>query len=139
MIKHFSKSDKKADKEVSKAEQLLYEVLSWSRLLEFYKQENSYLKTRLSLVVDHHAGAADFLTIAEQFQTKFLQKDEFMEGLLQDVRNQETHLTEPAMNRKLLDEKHVRKQQKMRNEIASLEREFSQLTHEFHKYLAEIL
>lgn len=139
MIKHLAKTDKKTDKEVSRAEQLLYEVLGWNRLLEFYKQENSYLKTRLSLVVDHHAGSVDFLTVAEQFQTKFLQKDEFMEGLLQDVRNQEAHLTEPAMNRKLLDEKYVRKQQKIRNEIASFEREFSQLTHEFHKYLSEIL
>lgn len=139
MIKHLAKTDKKTDKEVSRAEQLLYEVLGWNRLLEFYKQENSYHKTRLSLVVDHHAGSADFLTVAEQFQTKFLQKDEFMEGLLQDVRNQEAHVTEPALNRKLLDEKYVRKQQKIRNEIASFEREFSQLTHEFHKYLSEIL
>jgi hypothetical protein len=139
MIKHLTKNEKRADKELSKAEQLLYEVLGWSRLLEFYKQENSYLKTRLSLVVDHHAGAADFLTTAEQFQTQFLQKDEFMEGLFQDVRNQEAHLTEPAMNRKLLDSKYLIKQQKIRNEIASLEREFSQLTHAFHKYLAEIL
>lgn len=139
MISPFSKNEKRTDKEVSKAEQFLYETLGWSRLLEFHKQENSYLKTRLSLVVDHHAGASDFLTRAEQYQNLFLQKDDFIEELLKDVHNQEIHLTEPALNKKPLEDKLVRKQQKLRNEVESLERQFADLKNGFHKYLADIL
>ena len=36
----------------NKTEQFLHENITWKRLLDFFIQENSFLKTRLSEVVD---------------------------------------------------------------------------------------
>ena len=69
-----------AEVEISKPGQFSYENRSWIRLLEFFKQENSLLKNRLAEVVDQQADR-DFLALAEQFQNKFIIKDEFIDEL----------------------------------------------------------
>ena len=138
MIKQLNKSDKKTDREVNKSEQFLYEIFTWERLLDFCKQENSYLKTRLSEVVDCRTDR-DFLIQAEHYQNQFILKDEFIVELQKDVRDQEKRMNE-ANNLKISSyDKHIKRQQKLRNEIEFLEKEFSILKNEFNKYLSNFL
>ena len=60
---------------ISKPDQFNYEIKTWARLLDFFKQENTFLKNRLAEVVDYRADK-EFLALAEQFQNKFIIKDE---------------------------------------------------------------
>ena len=63
---------------LSRLEHYRHEYLTWERMLDFFKQENAFLKTRLSQVVDKKTDR-DFLAYAEHFQNQFIIKDEFIE------------------------------------------------------------
>ncbi|MBK7558839.1 MAG: hypothetical protein IPI54_11455 [Chitinophagaceae bacterium] len=121
---------------ISKPGQFNYENRSWIRLLEFFKQENTMLKNRLAEVVDQKADR-DFLALAEQFQNKFIVKDEFIDELRHDINKQ---LDEIVVNPdRLTDQKLLKNQQKPRNEIVYFEKEFTSLRNEFNKYLSDYL
>jgi hypothetical protein len=99
---------------ISKPEQFLHENKTWLRLLEFFKQENIFLKNRLAEVVDQKADK-EFLALAERFQNKFIVKDEFIDELRHDVN---------AQSRALLNNDWketyplaIKKQARLRNEM----------------------
>lgn len=121
---------------ISRPEQFLHENKTWNRLLEFFKQENAFLKTRLAEVVDHRTDK-EFLTLAEQFQNKFIIKDEYIDELRHDV-----NLQQQGLNKKdneLLDRNTLKKQEKLRNEMEYFEKDFTKLKNEFNKYLSSVL
>ena len=60
-----------ASVKLSKPDQFHHENKTWRRLLDFFKQENSFLKTRLSEVLDKSTDK-NFLALAEHFQNKFI-------------------------------------------------------------------
>jgi len=123
---------------ISKTEQFLQECAGWLRLLDFFKQENSFLKTRLSMVVDHKTDT-DFLALAEHFQNLFILKDEFISEITHDAKKQELMLT-VAAEKKLSPEEHlVKKQQKLRNETEYLEKDFTATKNEFNKFISSVL
>lgn len=133
------KMENKVSIVISKSEQFRHENKTWERLLEFFKQENAVLKNRLSEVVDRKTDK-DFLALAEQFQNLFIVKDEFIDELRHDVHEQQDHL-----NKRLIstssekDIKIVKKQEKLRNEMEYLEKDFARVKNEFNKYLASVL
>lgn len=121
---------------ISRPEQFLHENKTWNRLLEFFKQENAFLKMRLAEVVDHRTDK-EFLTLAEQFQNKFIIKDEYIDELRHDVT-----LQQQGLNRKeneLPDSDTLKKQEKLRNEMEYFEKDFTKLKNEFNKYLSSVL
>ncbi len=121
---------------ISRPEQFLHENKTWNRLLEFFKQENAFLKMRLAEVVDHRTDK-EFLTLAEQFQNKFIIKDEYIDELRHDVNRQQQ-----GLNRKeneLPDSDTLKKQEKLRNEMEYFEKDFTKLKNEFNKYLSSVL
>jgi len=121
---------------ISKPGQFNYENRSWIRLLEFFKQENTMLKNRLAEVVDQKADR-DFLALAEQFQNKFIVKDEFIDELRHDINKQ---LEEIVVNPdRLTDQKLLKNHQKLRNEMVYFEKEFTSLRNEFNKYLSDYI
>lgn len=125
-----------AEVEISKPGQFSYENRSWIRLLEFFKQENTLLKNRLAEVVDQQADR-DFLALAEQFQNKFIIKDEFIDELRHDVNIQLQEIIktdDSSTNQKL-----IKKQGMLRNEMEYFEKEFTSLKNEFNKYLSDYL
>ena len=125
-----------AEVEISKPGQFSYENRSWIRLLEFFKQENTLLKNRLAEVVDQQADR-DFLALAEQFQNKFIIKDEFIDELRHDVNIQLQEIIktdDSSTNQKL-----IKKQGMLRNEMEYFEKEFTSLKNEFNKYLSNYL
>ncbi len=133
MLHDSHKSDR-----VNKTEQFLQECAAWLRLLDFFKQENSYLKTRLSVVLDHKTDR-DFLNNAEHYQNLFILKDEFINEIAKDAKMHEEKLKQAVQLRKTPDDKQVRQQQKLRNEVDHLEKEFTRMKHDFNKALLAVL
>ena len=126
------------DTKISKGEQFHFENMAWERLLDFFKQENAFLKTRLAEVLDQSTDKG-FLSLAEQFQNKFILKDEFIDELRHDINVQERSLKENYLNPlSVPDKKIIKQQEKLRNEMAFLEKDFPQMKNEFIKYLADI-
>ena len=121
---------------ISKPEQFQYENKTWSRFLEFSKQENAVLKNRLAEVVDHRIDK-EFLALAEHFQNKFIIKDEYIDELRHDINAQEQELIKK--DNTLLDSKIIKKQERLRNEMEYFEKDFANLKNEFNKYLSSVL
>lgn len=125
-----------ASVKVSKPDQFHHENKTWNRLLEFFKQENTFLKNRLSEVVDHRTDK-EFLALAEQFQNKFVLKDEYIDELRHDINEQNDNLlnaNDIVSNNKLFN-----RQEKLRNEMEYFEKDFNNLKNEFNKYLSSVL
>ena len=124
--------------EKNKTDQVVQECMAWERLLDFFKQENSHLKTRLSEVLDNKTDK-DFLALAEHFQNQFILKDEFVDEMSHDVREQEKTLVVVAEKKAIIEERLIKKQQKIRNEMEFLEKDFNRMKNEFNKYLVSVL
>lgn len=119
-----------------KIEQFLHENTTWKRLLDFFVQENSFLKTRLSEVVDKENDAL-FIIEAERFQNEFILKDEFLQDMRRDIKEQQSKLQSFQHNKQEADSRITKRQQKLRNEIAFLEKDFPTLKNKFNKYLLQ--
>ena len=117
-------------------EQFHHENKTWIRLLDFFKQENSFLKNRLSEVVDNSTDK-EFLALAEHFQNQFIIKDEYIDELRHDINEQDSKL--PQNKATFLDEKLKLQQEKLSNEMEYFEKDFNLLKNEFNKYLSKVL
>ncbi len=116
------------------AEQFLSETQGWGRTLDFYKQENAFLKTRLSQVVDHNSDKT-FVAAAENFNNKFLITDEYISDLGRDVRLQ-LDIIKQALNGDAEQEKLMQlRQRKLRGEMERFEKEVCSLRTDFNKRL----
>ena len=121
---------------ISKSEQFHHENKTWIRLLEFFKQENYFMKNRLSEVLDHSVDKG-FLALAEQFQNKFILKDEYIDELRHDI-NKQDQLINDAMG-VAVENKRTKTQGKLRNEMEYFEKDFCNLKNDFNKYLYSVL
>ena len=129
---------KKQLMQINKSDQFLQEIFSWMRLIDFYKQEISYLKNRLSEVVDQNINN-DLLPSAEYFQNLFILKDEFNASISSEIKNQELQLHEIIKNNTEAGESFLKKQEKLRNEVENFEKKFSTSKKEFNKFLFSIV
>lgn len=68
----------------SKYRQYLFENGSWIRLIEYLIQENTFMKNRLSEVIDQ-IHDRESLAIAEHFQNQFIVKDDLFDHILFDL------------------------------------------------------
>ncbi|MEO7048846.1 MAG: hypothetical protein ABI091_26325 [Ferruginibacter sp.] len=118
---------------IYQTDQFRHENKTWCRLLDFFKEENTILKTRLSEVLDRSSDK-EFLAMAELFQNKFIIKDEYIDELLNDINKQEDELgkTGDALPGKTL----IKHQEKLRNEMEYFEKDFNTLKNGFNKYLS---
>jgi hypothetical protein len=121
---------------LSKPDQFHHENKTWSRMLDFFKQENSILKNRLSEVLDLSMDK-NFLALAEQFQNKFILKDEYIDELRHDINEHDQGLINNVES--IVDIKLTRRQEKLRNEMEYFEKDFNNLKNEFNKYLSSVL
>lgn len=116
--------------------QFHHEHKTWTRLLEFFKQENAFLKNRLAEVVDSRMDK-EFLSRAEQFQNKFIIKDEYIDELRHDINLQNEDLKKNADQQ--IDASVVKIQEKLRHEMEYFEKDFNNLKNEFNKYLSSLI
>jgi seryl-tRNA synthetase len=121
---------------ITTTEQFHHENKTWIRLLEFFKQENYFMKNRLSEVLDHSVDK-DFLALAEQFQNKFILKDEYIDELRHDINKHNQVLSDSSAQ--VADNKLTKTQEKLRNEMEYFEKDFNKLKNEFNKYLYSVI
>jgi hypothetical protein len=118
---------------ISKIQQYTHEHKTWERLLDFFLQENTVLKTRLSQVLDQ-SNSKELLMQAEVFQHRFIVKDELINELRHDVNGQQKLLEHNDHTK--INNRYSSKQEKLRNEMEYLEKDFALLKNEFNKYLS---
>lgn len=129
-------NDAHVNSRIGMNEQFHYENLAWLRSIDFFRQENSYLKNRLAEVVDSSSDM-NFLAQAEHFQNQFIIKDEFLDELRHDVHQQERSLAEGSRKMNgVMDENTCLRQRNLRDQMDYLERDFSELRNKFNQYLA---
>lgn len=130
-------SGKKASLGITKQDHFEHENKTWQRSLDFVKQENAYLKTRLSVVTDSKEDK-EFIKLAEYFQNQFLSKDEFINGLIVDI-NQQTHDIQLHINNAKMDKKISNRQENLRKQISYFESDFARLKNEFNQLITQFL
>ena len=121
---------------ISKQDQFDHENKTWERCLEFYKQENSYLKNRLSVVIDSKDDK-DLIKLGEYFQNQFLLKDEFINGLKTDINKQSADIRDNKNGSMANDV--INRQEKLRKQISYFETDFSRLKNEFNQLITQFL
>lgn len=121
----------------AKLDQFQHESMTWARSLEFFKQENAHLKDRLTQVVDKTSDKY-FLAQAEHFQNQFIIKDEFIDELKHDVNEQARLISDYSKRVNGLNgslEAFSSVQEKIREQMQYLEKDFAALRNEFNTYL----
>lgn len=114
--------------------QLLWEMDSLFRTLVYLKQENNFLKNRLSEVIKD-ISIADMQKI-EEFQSRFLNKDTIISIIQHDISLQKKLLT-TALKEKGITDTMQKKQTKLRDETEFLEKKLIALRTSFNTYLAD--
>lgn len=113
-------------------QQMLHELDTWQRTLNYIQQENIYLKNRLAEIIKN--GMDDtLLDQVEYFQSQFLNKDAVITLLRQDI------VAERGLNGDLSNNKNLRKHDKLRQDMGMMESEFSRLKFDFNSYLSRSL
>lgn len=118
--------------------QLRHESDTWKRHLQFIQQENNYLKTRLSQVLQQDTDE-DFLDRAEFFQNKFIAEDDTVNMLRQDIHEIDQMLGKEKLEESSLIKDLQKKLKKMHKDMEIVERQFNKLKTDFNTYLAESL
>jgi len=119
---------------ISGVDQFLNEIQEWNRTLDFYLQENSYLKTRLSEILDNNTDK-EFIDLAEHFQNSFIHNDECIKDMQGDLSAMQKAIKINVAGG-ITDEKKIPQQQnKLRNEMGYFERNFAELKSKFNQYL----
>lgn len=107
----------------------------WKRTLELLLLENAYLKNRLAEIVNASRTTLPFLEKAEDYQNRFMQKDEVINFMRQDITEFDRLLVQcNADNRELLNTI-MQRQKSLRKELLLLESTFSSLKVQFHQML----
>lgn len=119
-------------------DQYQFENLTWGRSLDFFKQENAHLKDRLTEVVDKTSDKS-FLAQAEHFQNQFIIKDEFIDELKHDVNEQVKLIRECKRKNTTNSIDFCGIQEKLREQMQYLEKDFMELRNEFYEYIVKSL
>lgn len=120
-----------------KLEQFHQENSTWKRTLDFMEQENAFMKTRLSKVLDIH-HTPDFLDWAENYQNQMLMKEEAIDLLKQDINAQEKRLaSEYLFEGQPLNTDIVKSQNQLRLQMNYVEEEFFHMKKSFNEFLVK--
>jgi hypothetical protein len=122
----------------SNLQQCLFENSSWIRLIEFLKQENTYMKNHLSEMMDH-VHERDSLALAEHFQNQFIVKDDVYDHIIFELRKQITKLRDtiwitqqPMSGEMKKNHAHIKEQ------VGKIQQEHLLLSADYNTYLNSI-
>lgn len=116
-----------------KINQALVECAAWLTTLNLLKEESYSLKTKLSEALDNNTDR-ELIAEAENYHTLIITRDEYIRDIAADAKSQEKKLKEAAV--KNISEKQWNKlQQKLRNEITYLEKDFAAMREDFYRKL----
>jgi len=126
-------------KDSSTLTQFQFEVHSWIRLIEFLNQETTYLKNRLSEVIDQIRDREN-LAIAEHFQNQFIVKDDIYDHIMHDLKIQSYKWKEiQSFSSKDLHEDLKKIRKNLSDQIEFIERDHAVLTKDYNTYLDALL
>lgn len=109
----------------------LAECAGWITTLNLLKEESYALKTKLSEALDHQTEK-DLVAEAENFHNLILLRDEYIKEISADTRKQERNLRE-AFSKNIHEKQWTKQQQKLRNEVTYLEKDFEKMKDDFYK------
>ncbi|MFM6924870.1 MAG: hypothetical protein ACKOU7_05160 [Ferruginibacter sp.] len=116
--------------------QLRYETNTWKRLLDFLMDENIRFKNRLSEILEYRFNK-DLLEEVERFQSRFIQQDEFISLLSNEIAETEKLLAGKISRNGLLIPEADKKLKRMRKNMMSAEKRFGRIKTMFNHFLAE--
>lgn len=118
-----------------KINQALTECAAWLTTLNLLKEESYSLKNKLSEAVDNNTDK-ELLAEAENFHNLILIRDEYIQDIAVDTKNQDKKLKEALKNP--ADKFWLKPQQKLRNEIAYLQNDFATMREDFYRKFLKI-
>lgn len=128
---HYMSYDDSYKEKISLA---LGECAGWLTTLNLLKEESYSLKTKLSETLDSNTDK-DLVGDAENFHNLIILRDEYIRDFASDIKSQEKKLNEVLLKDNA-DRQWIKIQQKLRNEIAYLEEDFTKMRDNFyHKFL----
>ncbi len=123
----------------SKWTQYMFETSSWIRLMDFLHQENAYLKTRLSEVMDDITNN-QHLALAEHFQNQFLVKDDAYDHMKNDLQRHVEKWNQQTMSDETNAILSLRKiHTRLKEQIDYMEREHAVLRKDYNTYLISLV
>jgi hypothetical protein len=123
---------------INNLQQLQHENDTWKQLLEFFQEENVYLKNKLSNILRLEIDNS-FLERAEYFQNEFLSEDQKIAILRSDVNEQNKLLVRELFEDGAVIKEVIYQQTKLRKDIEIAEKTFNKLKMEFESYLSEAI
>lgn len=125
-------------KDSSTLQQFQFELHSWIRLIEFLNQENSFLKNRLSEVIDQIKDREN-LALAEHFQNQFIVKDDVYDHIIHDLKKQALKWKEmKSIISKEQQEELAKTQKNLRDQLEFIERDHAVLAKDYNTYLSSL-
>ena len=120
----------------SKQNQYLFETISWIRLIEYLKQENTYMKNRLSEVIGEIKDRHN-LALAEHFQNLFIIKDDLFDHVLHDLNkecdNWKVNTTEDSITNDL-----IKTYLYLKDQIDFIEKDYITIKKDYFTYLSSL-
>ena len=118
-------------------DQFLHENQTWERALDYFLQENAFLKMRLSQVLDRNTDRS-FVALAEHFQTCFVQMDECMKDLRKEILSSQKALKAGDANQATELARMYSRHQKLETDMTYLQKKFAELTTEFNHHVISL-
>ncbi|MFT3747248.1 MAG: hypothetical protein QM768_02990 [Agriterribacter sp.] len=120
-----------------KISQAVSECVAWLTSLNLLKDESNALKTTLSEVLDNNTTDKELIVEAEIFHNLIIERDEYIKDIAIDVKRQEKKFKD--ISSKNIDRHWQKQQQKLRNEVIYLEKDFARMREDFYrKFLKKV-
>ena len=122
----------------SNAQQYIFENSSWIRLIEFLHQENTHMKNRLSEIIDQILNK-ESLALAEQYQNKFLTKDDLYDHMLHVLTGQAIKWKElKSKTGSPIGNEIKRTHKKIREQMEFIEHDHALIKQDYNTYLSSL-
>ena len=122
----------------SNAEQYIFENSSWIRLIEYLHQENTHMKNRLSEMIDQITNK-ESLGMAEQYQNRFLTKDDLYDHMLHVLTGQASKWKELKSKPGSTISIEIKKtHKKIREQMEFIEHDHALIKQDYNTYLSSL-
>lgn len=122
----------------SHVQQFIFENSSWIRLIEYLHQENTHMKNRLAETIDQITNK-ESLGLAEQYQNKFLTKDDLYDHMLHVLAGQSIKWKElKSKPSSAISTEIKRTHKKIREQMEFIERDHALIKQDYNTYLSSL-
>lgn len=122
----------------SNAQQYIFENSSWIRLIEYLHQENTHMKNRLSEIIDQITNK-ESLGLAEQYQNRFLTKDDLYDHMLHVLTGQDVKWKELKSKPGSTISIEIKKiHKKIREQMEYIEQDHALIKQDYNTYLSSL-